>query len=91
MGDMHNLFGRVNEVHVYLDESEQNHFYIEEIIQGQTKADVLSIMQYTPIEMCNKIKKAVNQQVKKGHIRPKQGVKFVDYYEACMFGYTYLE
>src|SRR5678815_2494541 len=36
MGDLHNLFGRVNEVHVFLDPDEATGYYIEEIIEGTT-------------------------------------------------------
>ncbi len=38
MGDLHNLFGRVTEVHVFLDEDEDSGYYIEEIIEGSTIA-----------------------------------------------------
>ena len=36
MGDMHNLFGRVNEVHVFADDDDPEDFYIEEVIAGDT-------------------------------------------------------
>ena len=36
MGDLHNLFGRVNEVHVFLDPDEATGYYVEEIIEGTT-------------------------------------------------------
>ena len=35
MGDLHNLFGRVNEVHVFLEDDEPNGFYIEEALSRQ--------------------------------------------------------
>ena len=41
MGDLHNLFGRVNEVHVFLEEDEPNGFYIEEALSGSRIADVI--------------------------------------------------
>ena len=43
MGDMHNLFGRVNEMHIYLDEDEDCGYYVEEVLPGSTIAQVLSI------------------------------------------------
>ena len=46
MGDLHNLFGRVTEVHVFLDEDEDSGYYIEEIIEGSTMAQVLAL---TPV------------------------------------------
>ena len=41
MGDLHNLFGRVNEVHVFLDDDEEDGWYIEEAIDGSTIGEVL--------------------------------------------------
>src|ERR1022692_778739 len=37
MGDLHNLFGRVNEVHVFLEPDEAAGYYIEEIIEGRSE------------------------------------------------------
>ncbi|MFM9137505.1 MAG: biosynthetic arginine decarboxylase, partial [Actinomycetota bacterium] len=36
MGDLHNLFGRVNEMHIYLDEDEDSGHYVEEVLPGST-------------------------------------------------------
>ena len=46
MGDIHNLFGRVNEVHVFLDDDEESGYYIEETIAGNTIGEVLAMTQY---------------------------------------------
>ena len=35
MGDMHNLFGRVNEMHIFLDEDEDSGYYVEEVDSGE--------------------------------------------------------
>jgi hypothetical protein len=40
MGDLHNLFGRVNEVHLFLDPDEPAGYYVEEIIEGSTIVQV---------------------------------------------------
>lgn len=90
MGDMHNLFGRLNEVHVYFDDEDPNDFYIEEIIRGSSAKDVLSSMQYTPQYLALSIKKAINREVAKGKIKPRFGVQLVDFYENCLSGHTYL-
>lgn len=91
MGDMHNLFGRLNEVHVYADDDDPTDFYIEEIIQGHSAAQVLRIMQYAPEEMCKKVKLNIDQRIKEGKIKPRVGVKLNDFYESSINGYTYLE
>ena len=91
MGDMHNLFGRLNEVHVFCDDDDPTDFYIEEVIQGQSVAEVLDIMQYSPNDMCKMIKTRVDKLVKQGKLKPRTGVKLTDFYEASIHGYTYLE
>lgn len=90
MGDMHNLFGRLNEVHVFSDANDPTNFYIEEIVQGNSSAQVLEIMQYNATEMSTRIKKEIDQKIKQGQIKPRSGVKLVDFYEECLKSYTYL-
>ncbi|ABC81667.1 biosynthetic arginine decarboxylase [Anaeromyxobacter dehalogenans] len=90
MGDMHNLFGRVNEIHVFVDDEDPEDFYIEEVIPGDTIEKVLSRVQYEPADLFRRVKAALDQKVKEGAIRPKEGVGLQDFYEAVMKGYTYL-
>ncbi len=90
MGDMHNLFGRVNEVHVFCDDEDPEDFYMEEVIPGDTIEKVLSRLQYAPTDLAKQVKTALDQQIKEGHIKPKEGVSLIDFYEETMNGYTYL-
>ena len=91
MGDMHNLFGRLNEVHVFYDAGDDSKFYIEEIIHGSSSENVLSTMQYNPDYMAARVKKNIDKQVKAGKIAPRQGVRLNDFYEDCLKSYTYLK
>ena len=91
MGDMHNLFGRLNEVHVYAHEQDSKGFYIEEVIKGSSAENVLSTMQYNPQYMAFTIKKAIDLQIREGNLNPRQGVKLTDFYEDCLRSYTYLK
>ena len=91
MGDMHNLYGRLNEVHVYNDDEDPENFYIEEVITGNSAADVLKMMQYNPEYMALQVKKAIDRRVSQGKIVAREGVKLVDFYEDCLVGYTYLK
>jgi arginine decarboxylase len=91
MGDMHNLFGRVNEIHVFVDDEDPEDFYIEEVIPGDTIEKVLSRVQYEPAELFRRVKGALDQKVKEGTIRPKEGVSLADFYESVRKGYTYLQ
>jgi arginine decarboxylase len=90
MGDMHNLFGRVNEIHVFVDDEDPEDFYIEEVIPGDRIEQVLSRMQYVPDDLARRVKNALDQKVKEGAIRPKEGVQLADFFENVMRGYTYL-
>ena len=90
MGDMHNLFGRLNEVHVYSDSEDPKGFYIEEIIHGNSSAEVLNIMQYNPTEMCKMVKNQIDSKVKSGDLKPRVGVKLADFFENRIKDYTYL-
>ncbi|HMW32275.1 MAG TPA: biosynthetic arginine decarboxylase [bacterium] len=91
MGDMHNLFGRVNEVHVFMDDEEPDNYYVEEIIPGSNVGQVLSLVQYNENEIIKLIKKTVDQRIKEGQLKPSEGVKLLDTYEAGLKDYTYLQ
>jgi arginine decarboxylase len=91
MGDMHNLFGRVNEVHIFSDDDDPEDFYIEEFVAGSSVQDVLTIMQYNPSAMAVDVKRQIDKEVANGQIPPREGVKWTDFYENCLKGYTYLK
>jgi arginine decarboxylase len=90
LADMHNLFGRVNEIHVFADDEDPEDFYIEEYIPGDNVEKVLSRVQYEPSDLCRRVKSALDQRMKEGAIRPKDGVSLADFYDGVMRGYTYL-
>ena len=91
MGDLHNLFGKVNEVHVFLDETEPGGYYIEEVIRGNNVASVLSWIQYSPTHLEREIKSLIDRKVREGIIKPREGVELQNFYENVLQGYTYLE
>lgn len=90
MGDMHNLFGRINEVHVYCYDDDPKDFYIEEIIRGFPSKEVLSSMQYNPQMMSALVKKNIDSEISKGFIQPREGIRLIDFYDECLESYTYL-
>lgn len=91
MGDMHNLFGRLNEVHIFSYDDDPEDFYIEEIVRGSSVENVLNVMQYNPQGMAKDVKRVIDKQISQGNIKPRDGVKLNDFYEACLAGYTYLK
>ncbi len=91
MGDIHNLFGRVNEVHVFEDHEEPNGYYVEDIIPGNTVGEILSTIQYSVGELSTEVKRAIDTQVKSGALKPREGVDILNFYEAGLRDYTYID
>lgn len=91
MGDLHNLFGRVNEVHVFLDESEPGGYYLEELIQGESISDVLAVTQYSSAYLKKRVKDQIDCRVRKGEIKGKERVELLKFYERVLHGYTYMK
>jgi arginine decarboxylase len=89
MGDLHNLFGRVNEVHVFLDETKPEGYYIEKVIQGCPIANVLSMIQYTPTDLEKQVQAQIDGRVREGQLKPKEGAELQKFYEEVLHGYTY--
>jgi arginine decarboxylase len=90
MGDFHNLFGRVNEAHVFLDEDEEGGFYIEEIIEGSTIGDVLTLTQWNQNELIRLIKAQVDAAIKSDRLKPNEAMRLLTNYERVLKTYTYL-
>ncbi len=90
MGDLHNLFGRVTEVHVFLDEDEDSGYYIEEIIEGSTMAQVLALTQWQQPELARLMKAQIDAAIKSDRLKPNEAMKLLANYERSLQGYTYL-
>ncbi len=90
MGDLHNLFGRVNEAHVFLDEDEDCGWYIEETLEGSTIANVLSLTQWDEAELNRLMKAQVDAAIKGDRLKPAEAIRLLNSYEKALKGYTYL-
>lgn len=90
MGDLHNLFGRINEVHVYLDPDEEQGWYIEEKIKGSSILEVLEMNQYDQKQLVKDMKKQVDKAIKADVIKPSAGIKLLNAYEKALKDYTYM-
>jgi arginine decarboxylase len=90
MGDLHNLFGRVNEVHVFLDPDEPAGYYIEEIIEGTTIGQALASVQYDENELKRLMKAQIDESIKSDRMKPSEGMRLLDDYEKGLKEYTYL-
>ncbi len=88
LGDMHNLFGDTNAVHisVYKDRYE-----IDQVIYGETVDEVLDYVQYSPKRLVRNVETWVTSSMKSGRISPEEGRDFLNKYRSGLYGYTYLE
>lgn len=90
MGDLHNLFGRVNEVHVFLDEDEDCGYYVEETIGGHTVSDVLAMVQYDNRDLVARFKAQIDAAIKQDKLKPTEGMRLLNEYEKGLKEQTYL-
>jgi arginine decarboxylase len=90
MGDLHNLFGRVNEVHVFLDPDEPAGYYVEEIIEGTTIVQALASVQYDENELKRQMKAQMDEAIKSDRMKPSEAMRHLDDYERGLKDYTYL-
>ena len=90
MGDLHNLFGRVTEVHVFLDPDEESGWYIEEVIEGSTIGEVLAMTQWDKVELLRLLKTQVDNAIKTDFLKPNEGMRLLMDYERLLQEYTYL-
>ena len=90
MGDLHNLFGRVNEVHVFLDPDEPAGYYVEEIIEGTTIGQALASVQYDENELKRLMKVQIDEAIKTDRMKPSEAMRLLDDYERGLKAYTYL-
>ena len=90
MGDLHNLFGRVNEAHVFLEDDEEDGFYLEETLEGYSVERILGMIQYNAEDLCRMLKRQVDRATRADSVKPREGVAMVDLYERLIRGKTYL-
>jgi arginine decarboxylase len=90
MGDLHNLFGRVTEAHIFLDPDEESGWYIEEVIEGSTIGEVLAMTQWDKVELMRLLKTQVDSAIKGDRLKPNDAMKLLSDYERLLNEYTYL-
>ena len=88
LGDLHNLFGDTNAVHISVKNGKYN---IDQIIDGETVDEVLDYVQYSPKKLVRQLETWVTKSVKLGKISLEEGKEFLNNYRSGLYGYTYLE
>ncbi len=89
LGDLHNLFGDTNAVHVRLGPSGEA--ILEAVIKGDTVKDVLDYVQYSVESLVTKLRRDVETALREGRIGYEESGRLLKFYEEGLHGYTYLE
>jgi arginine decarboxylase len=89
LGDLHNLFGDTNAVHVSIDDDGE--FNLDAVIKGDTVREVLNYVQYSSDELVARMRKDVERAVRTGKISLDESRQLLRFYESGLEGYTYLE
>src|SRR5213082_1720551 len=90
MGDLHNLFGRVTEAHVFLYPDEESGWYIEEVIEGSTIGEVLAMTQWDKVQLMQLLKAQIDAAIKTDFLKPNDAMRLLSDYERLLQEYTYL-
>ncbi|KYG67027.1 arginine decarboxylase [Bdellovibrio bacteriovorus] len=88
LGDLHNLFGDTDAVHISLNDMG---YTIDHYVPGDTVTEVLSYVQYGRSEMVDNVRQATEDSIQKGSITKQEAKLLIKHYEEGLSGYTYLE
>jgi arginine decarboxylase len=89
LGDLHNLFGDTNTVHV--DLTSAGEVVIEAMVKGDTVREVLDYVEFEPSDLITRLQTAVETAVRESRLSHQEAGRFLKFYEEALNGYTYLE
>src|SRR5277367_6605815 len=89
LGDLHNLFGDTNAVHVSLGEN--GNASIDEVIEGDTVREVLQYVQFSSDVLMRSMRKSVERALREKKLTLDESGRLLRFYEDGLNGYTYLE
>jgi arginine decarboxylase len=89
LGDLHNLFGDNNTIHVSL--SEDGHYHIDHVLTGDTVADVLKYVSYDHQDLMANVRRFSEIALRAKRITLEESRQLLRVYEQGLSGYTYLE
>jgi arginine decarboxylase len=89
LGDLHNLFGDTNTVHVQL--SPEGEYDVKEVVAGDTVSEVLSFVDYSPSDLLGRLRNNVEQALRKKLMTIEESRTLINRFRQGMIGYTYLD
>jgi arginine decarboxylase len=87
LGDLHNLFGDTDAVHVKIDGDD---YSVEKVVKGDSVAEVLSYVQYDKETLVSRVRRSVEAALREKRITMAESGRFMKRYEEALEGYTYL-
>jgi arginine decarboxylase len=88
LGDLHNLFGDTNAVHVDLDETGQP--VLTHVVEGDCVREALSYVQYEPQDLMERLRVSIERSLREGMLTTEDSAKLQKRYKDALEGYTYL-
>ncbi len=88
MGNLHNLFGDANAVHIQLTPSG---YHIEHVMKGDTMKEVLSYVQYDSQSLVESIRRQTEEALQQNKITLSEAQLLLQNYERSLGQYTYLQ
>lgn len=88
LGDLHNLFGDTDAVHVSIN---GNGYTVNDVVEGDTVGEVLSYVQYNLEKLTNQMRRAADASIVEGRMTKAEARTLIRYYQQGLAGYTYLE
>jgi len=89
LGDLHNLFGDTNAVHVSMDAA--GRVSLQTIINGDTVREVLEYVEFDTDQLMHQMRSDVDEAVREQRLDDPQAARLLRFYEGGLNGYTYLE
>ncbi len=89
LGDLHNLFGDTNAVHVHMDED--GNVLLDSIVKGDTVREVLQYVNFDSDALVRNLRTDVEKAVRESRLNDELAGRLMRFYEEGMRGYTYLE
>ena len=87
MGNLHNLFGDTNTVHIHMT---PKGYHIEHVVKGDTMTEVLSYVQYDSDDLIENIRRRSEHALQDGTITIEEAQLLLQHYEHSLNHYTYL-
>jgi len=90
LGDLHNLFGDTNAVHVRLSEDIEDEYEVSHVVKGDSIHEVLDYVEYVPSVMVERMRLQAERAKREGRITVDQVKLLLKHYEESLGSYTYL-